>query len=106
MTMNAPTPPRIYCIPATDAPIETREPIEVDFLAVFLYLLDRRFLRLLGLLDDLLHRRARAGHPAERFHHRPLGRDHGHDIELGPLPQIVQGKDVQRIGHRNKEFVT
>jgi hypothetical protein len=59
-----------------------------------------------GVLEHLIHGGAAAADAAESLGHAPLGRDHGHDLELRALAKIVESEHVQRIRHRHEKLVS
>src|ERR1043166_9014957 len=59
-----------------------------------------------GIIDDILHA---AGfvrlEVVQLVENGLLGGDHGRDIQLRDAPNVVDGQDVQRIGHGQEELV-
>ncbi len=61
---------------------------------------------LLGILDDVFHRAGLGALDMMKLvDDRLLGGDQRHDLELGDAPDVVDGEDVQRIGHREEQAV-
>src|SRR6266850_7053399 len=80
--------------------------IEVDFFDGFPGNLDIIRIRIIlgfvfGFLNDVLHAAALGGIDAVEFVDDRLFRsDHGENFEPGNALNVVQGEDVERIGHR------
>ena len=60
----------------------------------------------LGVLDDVLHAAALGGiEVVQLVDDRLFGGDHRRDFQLGDALDVVNGQHVQRVGHRQEQFV-
>ena len=81
------------------------ETIEINFFAVDFDFLDIGDI-LGGVFEDLVHGGTGASDSAEGFGDAPFGGDHGDDLEFGALAKVIEGEDIEGVGHGHKELVS
>ena len=86
--------------------------VEIYFLRHFARNLQRVLVRFflrprlaLGILDDVFHRVADGVQVVQLVEDGPFRGDHRHHVQPGEPFHVVERQDVQRVGHRQKQFV-